>query len=362
MRKRTLGRTGFEISEIGFGAWGLSGQMWLGVAEDESLAALHAALDLGVDFIDTALAYGDGVSEQRISRVLAERARHPKSPGGASGSVNTGSSDLVIATKIPPMNRVWPAGPKTGIDQVYPARHVIECVEASLRNLRIEAIPIEQFHVWHDAWLDAPSPGASSGWHETREAMERLTDAGKVLHWGVSVNDHAPETALRIIQDPLIETAQVIYNIYDQTPEDELFPLARKFGAGIINRVPFDEGALTGTIGPKTKFERGDWRDRYFHGSRKAEVEQHALSLEELLLAPQTAPGATGGSAAHAVRTLPELALRFCLSNYDVSTVIPGMRHAEHARRNAAVSDGRHLSDALRDTLRGHAWNKNWYA
>jgi aryl-alcohol dehydrogenase-like predicted oxidoreductase len=177
--------------------------------------------------------------------------------------------------------------------------------------------------------------------------MERLVGEGKVRHWGISINDHAPETAMKALADPLWETAQVIYNIFDRKPERELFALARERGLGIIVRVPFDEGSLTGAIRPDTVFPQGDWRHRYFRGDRRAEAARRADALASLL----------GDEA----RTLPELALRFILSLPEVSTVIPGMRRPEHARANAAVSDGRRLSPAFLARLRPHAWDKNWY-
>jgi aryl-alcohol dehydrogenase-like predicted oxidoreductase len=177
--------------------------------------------------------------------------------------------------------------------------------------------------------------------------MVRLKEQGKVLHWGVSINDHAPETAMRLLADPIIESAQIIYNIYDRSPEREFFDLARKRDLGVIVRVPLDEGSLAGAIGPGTTFAPGDWRNHYFRGGRRREAHERAEALKALL-------GEEAG-------TLPELALRFCLSRPEVSTVIPGMRRPEHARANAAVSDGRLLSPALLDRLKGHAWNKNWY-
>lgn len=325
MRFRRLGRTGYEVSEIGFGAWGLGGTMWRGVSDALGKRTVDEALDLG-NFLDTALAYGDGHSERVLAEVLAERG---------------GRDQVVIATKIPPMDYEWPAKASTPLKDVFPADWVIRSVEDSLRNLDIEALQVEQLHVWHDAWLDAPE------WGPTREAMERLKEQGKVLHWGVSINDHAPETALRVLEDPLIETAQVIYNIFDRSPERALFDLAKRRDLGVIVRVPLDEGALTGAIGPDTTFPAGDWRHEYFKEQRKEELVRRVEALQALL----------DGQA----RTLPELALRFCLSRIEVSTVIPGMRHPEHARANAAVSDGNPLSADLLEKLWTHSWKKNWY-
>lgn len=320
MKTRRLGRTGIEVSEIGFGAWGLGATMWRGVSDEDGVAAVRGALDAGVTFIDTALAYGDGHSE----RLVASAA--PR---------------VTIATKIPPKGGGWPAQPDSRIEDVFPPDYVRLCTERSLRNLRRETIDVQQFHVWHDNWLERP------GWRATRQEMEKLSMEGKVRHWGISINDHAPETALRALADPIFETAQVIYNVFDRSPEKALFALARERDLGIIVRVPFDEGALTGAIRPDTTFPEGDWRHRYFRGDRPAQAAHRADALRELL-----------GEEA---KTLPELALRFILSRPEVSTVIPGMRRAEHARANAAVSDGRALSPAMLDRLRAHAWDKNWY-
>jgi aryl-alcohol dehydrogenase-like predicted oxidoreductase len=301
--------------------------MWRGATDEEGKEAVRRALVLGIDFFDTALAYGDGHSEWLLAEVLEERGARDR---------------VVVATKIPPMDYEWPGQGTTPLARVFPPRHLVDCVEASLRNLRAQALHLEQFHVWHDGWLDDPT------WGETRATMERMRRDGKVLHWGVSVNDHAPETALRVLEDPLVETAQVIYNVFDRSPERELFALARERDLGLLARVPFDEGALTGAIRPDTTFPSGDWRERYFRGRRKAQAAARADALRALL-----------GEEA---RTLPELALRFCLSRPEVSTVIPGMRRAAHVEANAAVSDGRALSPALLDRLAAHAWEKNWYS
>ena len=321
MRARRLGRTGLDVSEIGFGAWGLGATMWRGVSDDDGIAAVRAAIDAGVTFIDTALAYGDGHSEQLIAKAAPV---------------------VTVATKIPPKGGGWPAQSDSKIEEVFPADYVRACTERSLANLRRDALDVQQFHVWHDNWLERP------GWDATRREMEKLSAEGKVRHWGISINDHSPETALRALSDPIFETAQVIYNIFDRSAERDLFALARERDLGIIVRVPFDEGALTGAIRPETTFPEGDWRHRYFSGDRPAEAARRADALRPLL-----------GEEA---KTLPELALRFILSRPEVSTVIPGMRRAEHARANAAASDGRVLSAGLLETLRAHAWDKNWYA
>ena len=320
MKSRPLGRTGLEVSEIGFGAWGLGKTMWRGVPDEDALAAVEAALAAGVTFIDTALAYGDGHSERLIARA---------------------QTNATVATKIPPLNGIWPASATSSIDDVFPASHVRKATETSLRNLGVAAIAVQQFHVWHDAWLKQPA------WAQTRDEMEQLVAQGKVRHWGISINDHAPETALVALSDPLFATAQVIYNIFDRSPEKDLFALAREKNIGIIVRVPFDEGSLTGAVRPDTQFPQGDWRHRYFRGERRKEAARRADALVPLL----------GREA----KTLPELALRFILSRAEVSTVIPGMRRAAHALANAAVSDGRPLGPALLAALSAHAFTKNWY-
>lgn len=326
MRTRPLGATGFDVTEIGYGGWGLGGDMWLGADDAEGRRALEEALACGVRFFDTALVYGDGHSERMIGKVLKD--------SGARG-------ECVVATKIPPRNMQWPGSGDRPLRETFPARHVVQSVETSLRNLGDEALQVQQLHVWHDAWLADPE------WQETRAAMQRLKDTGKVLHWGISINDHAPHTALEVLEDSLVETAQVIYNIYDRSPERELFPLAARRKLGIIVRVPLDEGALTGTIDGKTVFAKGDWREKYFAGARRQEAGIRAAALEKLL----------GQEAA----TLPDLALRFTLSRPEVSTVIPGMRRAKHVKANASVADGRPLSEALLARLAAHAWEKNWY-
>ncbi len=326
MKNRTLGTTGYEVSEIGFGGWGLGGAMWLGVDDREGRDALRQAVDEGVTFFDTALAYGDGHSERLMGQVLRDEIRDGRA---------------IVATKIPPLNLVWPGDGKTSLAENFPVRHLSASTEQSLTNLGVDALSIQQLHVWHDNWLGDPE------WDASRDQMVRLKEEGKVLHWGISINDHAPATALRALADPIFETAQVIYNIYDRSPEKDLFELAKTKPLGVIVRVPFDEGALTGRIRSGTVFPAGDWRERYFEGDRRAEAERRAEALAQLL--------------DDDVGTLPELALRFCLSSPEVSTVIPGMRRVEHVRSNVAASEKGPLSPGMLSRLEAHAWDKNWY-
>jgi aryl-alcohol dehydrogenase-like predicted oxidoreductase len=321
MHYRTLGSTGLHISEIGFGAWGIGGNMWRGGTDSEALKALHRAADLGVNFFDTALVYGDGHSEKLIGKFLKERG-----------------SPAIVASKIPPKNMRWPAPRGTPLEAAFPFDHIIRSTEESLRNLGIETLDLQQFHVWSSEWTDV------SQWSD---AIARLKEEGKIRYFGISINDHQPDSVLDVAKAGRVDAFQVIYNIFDQTPEEHLFAECATRNIGVIVRVPFDEGALTGTITESTTFPEGDFRNRYFRGDRKREVVDHVNRLFPLL----------GGEAS----TLAELALRFCLQPPVVSTVIPGMRTTGHVELNCAVSDGRRLSRQLVDELRSHRWDKVFY-
>ncbi len=322
MEYRRLGRTGYMISEIGYGAWGIGGTMWIGAKDDVSMKALHRAADLGLNFIDTALAYGDGHSEQIVGRFLRERTER-----------------IYVATKIPPKNQEWPAAESSSMDEVFPASYIVSQTERSLRNLQVECIDLQQFHVWNDRWA------ARDDW---RAAVQKLKNEGKVRDFGISINDFQPENGLLAAGTGLIDSFQVIYNIFEQAPERELFPYCRKNDIGLIVRVPLDEGSLTGSITPSTTFPAGDWRNEYFGGERRREVMEHVERLRFLLH--------------DGVETLAEAALRFCLSHQAVSTVIVGMRTVEHAETNCRVSDGRALPADDLKALRSHVWPHNYYS
>jgi aryl-alcohol dehydrogenase-like predicted oxidoreductase len=323
MKYRKLGRTGLMVSEIGFGAWGIGQSQWVGAEDKESLLALRRAVEMGVNFIDTALAYGPGHSERLVGALVREM----KVP-------------LYVATKVPPRNFEWPARRGVPAASVFPAAHVKKSAEESLKNLGLDRIELLQLHVWRDEFLD----DHDAGW---QEALRELQEAGKVRFVGISVNDHDPSSALRAAASGLFDTAQIIYNVFDQTPEELFFPACRKHDVGVIARVPFDEGGLTGAITPDTKFPRGDFRNDYFKGDRKRQLFERTEALKTLLV----------GEA----ESLPELALRFCLSHEAVSTVIPGMRRLSSVEANVAVSDGRRLSPPLRAKLKAHAWPRNFY-
>lgn len=321
MNYRTLGKTGLKVSEIGYGAWGIGQSSWVGAKDDESIQALHKAVDLGLNFIDTALGYGNGHSEKLVGQVVRER-----------------SEDIYVATKIPPKNMQWPAPSGIPADEAFPADHVIACTEESLRNLGLETIDVQQFHVWSDEWVN------QGDW---LEAIDKLKRDGKIRSFGVSINDYQPENAIKLIETGVVDTVQVIYNIFDQSPEDTLFPACQKHSVGVIIRVPLDEGGLTGRITPDTIFPEGDFRNNYFRGDRKQEVFNRVqkITADLNISADQ----------------MPETALRFILSHPAVSTVIPGMRSVRHAELNCQVGDGKGLLKEQLEQLRAHRWIRNFY-
>ncbi len=314
MRYRAFGRLGWQISDIGYGMWGMGG--WTGSDDDESMQSLHRAVELGCNFFDTAWAYGGGRSEKLLGGLV--RAY----PG----------KRLYTATKIPPKNSKWPARREYTLGETFPPDHIRRYTEASLKNLGLESIDLIQFHVWDDGWAD------DERW---QKAMADLKREGLIRAVGISLNRWEPENAIRALRTGLIDAVQVIYNIFDQNPEDELFPVCRELDVAIIARVPFDEGALTGTLALDSKWPEGDWRNSYFVPENlKASVER-AEALRSLIPAGMT---------------MPEMALRFILANSDVSTIIPGMRKLKHVDSNLAASEAGPLDPALVEKLRPHRW------
>jgi aryl-alcohol dehydrogenase-like predicted oxidoreductase len=316
MQYRTFGRTGWTVSEIGYGMWGMGG--WSGSDDDESLAALGRSIVLGCTFFDTAWAYGRGKSEQLLAEA---RRRYPHAP-------------IRIATKIPPKNMQWPAKAEDTAADAYPADHIREYTEKSLRNLDADTIDLQQFHVWSDTWAD------DEGWQRGVRAMK---DEGLVRAFGISVNRWQPTNVMRALKTGLIDSVQVVYNIFDQAPEDELFPFCQANNIAIIARVPFDEGSLTGTLTPNSKWPEDDWRNTYFSPDRLPEILERVERLG--VLVPDG-------------MDLPELALRFILEHPAVSTTIPGMRRPGHVERNIAASDGVRLPPRLHGALRAHRWER----
>jgi len=319
---RRFGRTGLEVSEVGYGAWGIGKDAWIGAEDDESLRALNRAIDLGLNFIDTALAYGEGHSERLVGQVVRER-----------------EETVYVATKIPPKNRIWPALSGLHPDEVFPKDYVRECTETSLKNLGFEAIDVQQFHVWSDEWV------GRGGW---LEAVEELKGEGMIRFFGVSINDHQPSNAVKLIETGVVDTVQVIYNVFDQSPEDQLFPACQEHDVGVIVRVPFDEGALTGRITSDTTFDEDDFRNDYFRGDRKQQVYERVQAIVSEL-------GVTDDEVAG-------VALRYVLSHPAVSTVIPGMRSVRNVERNIAVADGKGLPGDQAQALKAHRWDRNFYA
>ncbi|MDQ3069508.1 MAG: aldo/keto reductase, partial [Acidobacteriota bacterium] len=316
MRYRTFGRLGWQVSEIGYGTWGMGG--WSGSDDEESHAALDRSVALGCNFFDTALAYGGGKSEQMVGEMLR---RHPGRP-------------LLVATKVPPKDLVWPGRASTPVSATYPASHIRASTEISLRNLGVERIDLQQLHVWSDAWAD------DDGWK--REA-ERLKADGLIGGFGISINRWQPQSVLRAIETGLIDAVQVVYNIFDQAPEDALFPACRARGVAVIARVPFDEGSLAGALGPGSTWPEGDWRNSYFG------AENLRATLERVAALEQDLPDGA---------SLPDEALRFILANEDVSTIIPGMRRRRHVESNLAISAAPTMTSEMVRMLRKHRWDR----
>jgi aryl-alcohol dehydrogenase-like predicted oxidoreductase len=321
MHRRPLGRTGLEVSEVGYGAWGIGGSQWIGAQDDESVRALEKSIDLGLNFIDTALAYGPHHSERLVGEVVRRRPE-----------------TVHVATKIPPKNLKWPARPGTPVEDAFPGEHVRTCTERSLKNTGLDVLDLQQFHVWDDDWAQ------QGDWLETVQALK---DEGKIRFFGVSINDHEPENALDLIETGAVDTVQVIYNVFDQSPEDVLLPACEEQGVGVLARVPFDEGSLTGRIGADTTFPEDDFRNGYFRGDRKVEVAVRVQAIVDDL--------------GIEMDDLPEVALRYILSNPAVSTAIPGMRSLRNVERNCAVADGNGLPPEQVGLLHGHRWIRNFY-
>lgn len=323
MRMRSFGRLGWPVSEIGHGLWGIGG--WSGSDDAESIAAMQRSMTLGCNFFDTALAYGQGKSE----RLFGEALRSARIDATQRAAIR-------IATKIPPKNGRWPARADDALDDVFPADHIRESTETSLRNLGMDAVDLQQFHVWSDHWA------GDTRW---QRAVVALKEEGLTRAIGISVNRWEPTSAFEALRTGLVDSVQVVYNIFDQDAADELFPMCRELGVAVIVRVPFDEGTLTGTLTRETTWPEGDFRNIYFGGTKLAE------SLDRLERVREDLP--VGMS-------LPELALRFILAEPAVSTIIPGMRRPAHVEANLAVSDGKSLNPETLSRLTRHRWDRGY--
>ena len=320
MRYRSFGKTGLKVSEIGYGAWGIGKALWVGAEDEESLSSLRAAHDAGVNFYDTALAYGDGHSERLIAECFGQ------------------SPQVILASKVPPKDRVWAVKPGSPLENTFPKRYVLDCLDETLKNLGRESVDIYQFHTWTDEWA------SEDEWQDT---VREMKSSGKAKFVGISIQNHQPTNVLKALDTGLVDSVQVIYNIFDQSPADELFPYCQKNGIGVIVRVPFDEGSLTGKVTPDTTFPEGDFRNMYFSGGRKQEAWERASAIVTDL--------------GISLDELPAIALRFCLSHPAVSTVIPGMRSTSHVAANTAASDAGPLPEETLHKLREHSWVRNFY-
>jgi len=317
MKYRKLGRTGFNVSEIGHGLWGMGG--WSGSEDRQSLESLQLSSDLGCTFFDTAWAYGEGHSDELMGKILKQN----QNPGR-----------LHVASKVPPKNRKWPASRKYAYADVFPRDHVIKFTEAIREALQVDRIDLLQFHVWDDTWTEE---------RDFRATVEELKNRELIESFGLSLNRWEPENGITAVRTRLVDCVQVIYNIFDQAPEDELFPVCRELNIGVIARVPLDEGSLGGKLTLDTRFPASDWRHNYFGPDNLPATIERVDRLKQILPADMT---------------LPEMAFRFILSNPDVSTTIPGMRKPEHVRQNISYSDKGPLPKDLVQELRKHRWDR----
>ena len=316
MKYRRFGRTDWEISEVGYGMWGMAG--WKGSDDKQSMDALNMAVDRGVNFFDTAWGYGEGHSERLLGQLLRE---------------HTGTK-LFTASKIPPMNFRWPAKPEYTYKECFPESHIREYTEKTLTNMGTEQIDLMQFHTWDDGWAEKEQ------WQRT---VEDLKKEGKIAAMGISMNRWEPENGIKGLDTGLIDAVQVIYNIFDQAPEDHLFPYCKKNDIGVIARVPFDEGTLTGNLTKETVFPAGDWRGTYFVPENLNASVDRAEGLRPLV--PEG-------------MDMAEMALRFILENKTVGTVIPGMRKLRNVKANTDCSDGISMEPALHQSLQKHRWDR----
>ena len=316
MKYRRFGRTGWRVSEMGYGMWGMGG--WTGSDDDESLRSLQRAVDLGCNFFDTAWGYGEGHSEGLLGQLVRANP----------------DQKLYTATKMPPKNFIWPSRREFTAEECFPPDHIEEYVHKSLANAGMDSFDLMQFHTWEDSWT------ADDGW---AHKMADLRDQGLLQAVGISINRWEPWNGVTAVRSGLIDAVQVIYNIFDQNPEDELFPACDEMDVAVIARVPFDEGTLTGKLTKESTWPEDDWRSTYFVPENLHPAVEHADALKSL---------------APAGMTMPEMALRFILNSQSVSTIIPGMRRLAHVEQNIATSDAGPLPEALHELLRPHRWDR----
>jgi aryl-alcohol dehydrogenase-like predicted oxidoreductase len=323
MNYRRFGRTGWTVSEIGYGMWGMGGD-WKGSGDEEAMAALQLSVDLGCTFFDTAWGYGAGHSEGLLGRLV--RANPDKK--------------LYTASKVPPKNMKWPSQRSFSLDDCFPPDHVETFIHKSLKNAGLDSFDLMQFHTWEDSWIE------DERWIRGMRAMK---EQGLIHAVGISINRWEPWNGVLAVRSGLIDAVQVIYNIFDQNPEDELFSACREMDVAVIARVPFDEGTLTGNLTKDSTWPEGDWRNTYFVPENLIPAVERADALKPLV--PEE-------------MTMAEMALRFILNNDDVSIIIPGMRRPKHVQMNIAASDAGPLPEALHSQLRSHRWDREptWWS
>ena len=316
MKYRRFGKTDWQVSEIGYGMWGMAG--WTGSDDDESMTSLQRSVDLGVNFFDTAWGYGEGHSEALLGRLIKQNP----------------DKKLYTATKMPPKNFIWPSRREFTLDDCFPPDHIEKYVHNSLENAKLESFDLMQFHVWEDSWVE------DDRW---AKKMDELRTQGLIGAVGISINRWEPWNGVKAVRSGLIDAVQVIYNIFDQNPEDELFPACEEMDVAVIARVPFDEGTLTGNLTLESTWPEDDWRSTYFVPENLQSSVEHGDALRPLV--PEG-------------MTMPEMALRFILSDNRVSTIIPGMRKLNHVEANIATSDSGPLPEDLHAKLRDHRWDR----
>lgn len=318
---KDFGKQNEKISLLGFGCWGIGQSEWIGADDNESKKTLLKAIDEGITFFDTAWAYGNGHSEKILGKAVRESGKK-----------------VFIASKVPSKKWEWPAGDKSTLKESFPKKYIVEKTEESLKHLNRDYIDLMQFHVWNDKW---------TGEDEWKEAVTKLKKEGKVRYWGISINDHQPENGIEAGKTGLIDSYQVIFNIFDQSPVVKLFPFCKKNKIAVIARVPYDEGALTGNVMHDTEFPVGDFRNDYFRGKRKIEVQERADKIWE--------------DVRNENGSMAEAALRYVISFNEVTTVIPGMRKEKNLMANLRYIEKDSLSSQLLETLKVHKWHKNFY-
>lgn len=323
MKYRTMGRTGYKVSEISFGAWQIGGGSWGTQSDEDSIKALNSAIEKGVNFIDTAQGYGNGKSEKIIGKFIRDIDKR-----------------IYIATKTPPLSGTWPPSPYSKAEECYPESYIRSNIDERLKNLGIDKLDILLLHTWTRAWNSNPTP---------LKILEKIKNEGKIDYIGISTPEHDQNSVIDLMRNGLIDVVEVIYNIFEQEPVAEFFPTAEKYGVGLIGRVPFDEGSLTGKYNINTIFEEGDFRRKYFAGDRLKKTLERVEKVKEDIKS-------TG-------LTLPQVALLFVLNQPSISTVIPGMRNVNQVQLNTAVSDIPPLSEDIVIKLRKHNWLKAfWYS